>query len=330
MTRLPGANSHNMLQKILPTLTSNISPGDTVIVGASGGPDSTALMHLLMEFSKQVPCRIVVAHVNHGIRGAAADCDEKFVRALAKKHELTFRARRVNLKGKSGAEEKGRNVRREFFETLRDEFSARWILTAHTQDDHIESILMHFVRGCGPRGLGGIRRTNGHYFRPLLEVPKKEILALLKRNHVRYRSDATNADMKLNRNFLRKKIIPLLRRLNPSLPKTLARNALLFSELDAFVRKQARDFLDHHARGTHAFQVEPYKKLPECIKHEVLQELHRRRGKSSYALPSSQIDAVERMISRGIGVKTVQCSDGVRFDMRRGIVKYRSLEFGRS
>ncbi len=325
-----------MMQLILPVLETHLAPGDTIILGVSGGPDSTALLKALVEFYKINPyiqystfnIPVIVAHVNHGIRGAAALRDEKFTKALAKANNLRCEIKRVKLRG-SGLEEQGRNVRREFFEQLRKKYSARWIVTAHTEDDQLETIIFNFLRGSGPAGLAGMQVTNGFYFKPLLAMPKSAILAFLKSQKQPFCNDEMNSDTKLSRVLIRKKIIPLMLKINPSLRQTLSRESKLFREIDGWLKIFAADFLNkQNARTanstTNSFSLKDYKKLPEALRYAVIQESHRdlpAGKKKSYALPMVKILEIAKMLDRGIGNKRIMCGDrGGTFALKKGRV----------
>ena len=237
------------------SLVKYITFGDTLIVGVSGGPDSTFLLNALVEFSATVPYKIIVAHVNHGIRGRKADRDEKFVKNLALQYGLKFEVKRVKLAGKNALEERGRNIRREFFEALCKKYRARWILTAHTQDDNVETIVFNFLRGCGLKGLAGMKVVNGFYLKPLLDIPKSEILKCLLHRKIKFCNDKTNKDIKFRRNFIRKKLVPNFKKINPFFSATILRNSEIFRELDDFVRLQARQFLTKHKAGDVLFPL---------------------------------------------------------------------------
>lgn len=321
-----------MLTKLISTFSLYIRSGDTLIVGVSGGPDSTALLHLLIEWrqqllviSSQLPITFVVAHVNHGIRGRAALRDEAFVRALAKSHKLKCEVKSVKLAGKSGLEERGRKIRREFFEKLRDKYNAKWILTAHTEDDQFETILLNFLRGSGPVGLAGMKIKKGAYLKPLLTTPKSEILAYLKIQKFKFCRDETNNDTKFRRNFIRKKILPLLLQVNPSLQKTLLRNSELFANVDAWIKKEAREFLEKHRKGLELFDRKDFEKLPEAIQCEVIQEAYRRATGTFYNISLVRVQEIRRMIEKGIGNKKIILPLGV-FLLNRGQLELQASE----
>lgn len=306
-----------MFNKIASVLPQYISSNDTLIIAVSGGPDSLALLNIFVDFS----FNIIVAHVNHGIRGKDSNRDEKFVRNLAKSYGFPCRVKRVKLAGKTHIEELGRKIRREFFESLREKYKAKWIVTAHTQDDQLETIIFNFIRGSGPKGLSGMQVANGFYLKPLLSISKKEILAYLKSKKLKFCKDRTNNDTKLSRNFIRKRVLPLLEKLNPSLRKTLLRNSAIFSEIENYLKREAKEFLDKHSEGEKLFNLKDYEFLPSALKTAVIQEAHSRFSNMPYSLPIIKVQEITRMLGRKIGNKRIIYGKK-GFLLKKGIVEY--------
>jgi tRNA(Ile)-lysidine synthase len=194
-----------------------LAPGERVGVAVSGGADSVALLRLLVEMRAElaiVPC---VMHLNHGMRGRAADADAKFVAALAAKLKLEFyggaadvpaRARREKL----NIEDAARRTRQEFFAETAKQHRLNKIAVAHTADDQAETVLAHLLRGSGLAGLAGIHPRTGKIVRPLLGVKREELRAYLKARKQAWREDATNRDTTKMRARIRKKLIPLLKK----------------------------------------------------------------------------------------------------------------------
>src|SRR5262249_42768113 len=161
-----------------------ISPGDRVGVAVSGGADSVALLHALLELRDELGLVLSVVHFNHKIRGAASDADQEFVAALAHTHHLTFSVGSGDVPGHARAswkslEPAARELRYVYFDQLLEkELSS--IATGHTLDDQAETVLMRLLRGAGTRGLAGIypvlSRHNGKIVRPLIGVRRAEIL----------------------------------------------------------------------------------------------------------------------------------------------------------
>src|SRR3990172_7244828 len=173
--------------------------GAKIIIGVSGGPDSVCLLDALYKLKNKYDLRLIVAHVNYGLRGKDSDRDEQFVKNLAKKYILPIeilRSRTIkSLKNRTAiSENKLRDIRYEFFEKARGKCRANRIAVAHNLNDQAETILMRILRGTGLRGLGAIKFKSNNIIRPLLNIPRKEIIAYLRKNKIPFRLDKTNLE----------------------------------------------------------------------------------------------------------------------------------------
>lgn len=205
---------------------SLFSQGDRIAVGVSGGADSVALLRFLAALRPQFSWDLVVCHIHHGLRGAEADRDECFVRALAEQLGLPFAVSRIDaaalaLRDHISVEEAGRMARYAFFAQTAGEGGR--IATAHTLDDSIETVLMNLVRGTGLRGLCGIPRIRGNIVRPLLDCTRAEVEDYLGTLGQPYCTDSTNLTDDYTRNRIRHDILPRLCALNPNFPGAMAR-----------------------------------------------------------------------------------------------------------
>ncbi len=217
-----------------------------VIVGFSGGADSTALAHWL---TKQIPPeRIVLAHVNHMLRGEEADRDEAAARAFAQGLGLRFALLREDVKALAekkglGLEECGRKVRYGFFQSLAAGENDR-VLTAHNAEDNVETMLLNLCRGTGPDGLCGIPRRRGKILRPLLHVSREEIEAYCAFYRLSYVVDSSNLSGAFSRNRLRLEVLPVLRELNPRFSQAFAQAAELLEADGEFLEKESEKLLE--------------------------------------------------------------------------------------
>jgi tRNA(Ile)-lysidine synthase len=217
--------------------------GDTLIIGLSGGADSTALLDLLATLPA-FPVHLVAAHLNHCLRGVDSDTDEQFCRELAVHYKIPFESRRVDVKAVAdkdslNLEDAGRRARIDFFDDLSVRWQAAAVVLAHHADDQAETILMRLLRGSGMSGLAGIPWSNGRsYVRPLLDITRCEIEAYLTERNLKWREDASNRDTTFLRNRIRHELLPLLEGYNPSVRKTLATTAGIVSEEDALLEAQ--------------------------------------------------------------------------------------------
>jgi len=194
-----------------------IREGDRVGVTVSGGADSVALLLLLVEAKKKLGITLSVLHFNHKLRGAAADADEKFVCALARKYKLPFYPATAAVKAmaksdKANLEATARRLRYAFFSECASERHLDKISVAHTADDQAETVLAHILRGSGLAGLGGIHPQIDKIVRPLLSVSRADLRLYLKAHKQTWREDATNRDTTKTRARIRKKLIPLLKK----------------------------------------------------------------------------------------------------------------------
>ena len=205
---------------------SLFSQGDRIAVGVSGGADSVALLRFLAALRPQFGWDLVVCHIHHGLRGAEADRDECFVRALAEQLGLPCAVSRIDaaalaLRDHISVEEAGRMARYAFFAQTAGEGGR--IATAHTLDDSIETVLMNLMRGPGLRGLCGIPRIRGNIVRPLLDCTRAEVEDYLGALGQPYCTDSTNLTDDYTRNRIRHDILPRLCALNPNFPGAMAR-----------------------------------------------------------------------------------------------------------
>ena len=248
--------------------------GDSVLVACSGGPDSTALLHLLLELSRDIPFSISVAHFNHRLRAQAA-ADERFVQDMALALDLPYYAGRADVRKAArqwslGIEEAGRRLRYEFLERAAAEAGATKIATGHNLNDQAETVLMRLLRGTGLTGLGGIPAARGQMIiRPLLDLERREILGYLRDRKLTWRTDDSNEDEKFLRNKIRHKLIPYLeKQFNPSAVRSLARLAAISRDEDEFLERAARTAARRTITGTAEetfLDANALRKLPPAI-----------------------------------------------------------------
>jgi len=167
-------------------------------VAVSGGVDSVVLLDMLVSRCKVEPCKLVVAHFDHGIRPDSNN-DAVFAKELAEKYKLQFEAKREEL-GPSCSEEKARNRRYEFLRSVVKKYDAK-LVTAHHADDVVETIAINLLRGTGWRGLAVL---DSDVYRPLVDMTKSEIIGYAKKHHLEWREDSTNSSDDYLRNRVRK------------------------------------------------------------------------------------------------------------------------------
>jgi tRNA(Ile)-lysidine synthase len=217
------------------------------IIAVSGGADSVALAHLGVGLLDAGYTRMILAHVNHQLRGDESDGDEAFVRslpALWRTHtdRLTVQARRIDVAAiaqeeHDNLEAVARRERYRWLAELAKEEGASWIATGHTADDQAETVLFRLLRGSGVLGLGGMTECRAldsgvPLLRPLLSIRRSALLEYLHNKQIAYRIDSSNRDLRFTRNRLRHNLLPLVERdYNPGIVDVLCRLAEQAQEL---------------------------------------------------------------------------------------------------
>lgn len=214
--------------------------GERILVAVSGGLDSMLLLDLFARLRKKRGWEIVVGHVNHSLRGRESDRDEAFVRRQTERLGALFLSHRVDVRAEAkrnrkSIEEAARDLRYRALETMRAECGAEWIATAHHADDNAETILANLIRGAGTGGLRGVHPRRGRIIRPLLFAERGELERYATARGISWREDSTNKETKFRRNFIRHRLLPAIRELNPGFARTMNRTSALFRSLELFV-----------------------------------------------------------------------------------------------
>ncbi len=213
--------------------------GDKIIVGVSSGADSTCLLDVLVKLMPKYDLKLIIAHINYGLRGEDSEQDEKFVQKLAEKYGLKT-ARLSVSGGKNFSENKMRKIRYDFFEKIRRENNFNLIAVAHNRDDQAETVLMHLLRGSGLQGLSAMKAKNEIIIRPLLNISREEILKYLEKNKLKYQIDITNENTNFFRNKIRHKLLPELEKnYNVEIKKVLAKMAMIVADDYDFLKREA-------------------------------------------------------------------------------------------
>ena len=222
-------------------------PGDTVIVACSGGPDSLALLDLLWRLRDRLSIKVAAAHYEHGIRGQASREDEAFVAQYCHKRKIPFYSESGNIlqlsreRGES-IETCARRKRYEFLNRLSVNLAGALIATAHHCDDQAETLLMHFLRGTGLKGLTGILPKRENIIRPLLIFTKQELVEYCHEQGLSPRHDATNDLADCTRNKLRLRLLPLLKEdYNPNIIQSLCNLANTAAAEEALLQQLSRE-----------------------------------------------------------------------------------------
>ena len=256
-----------------------LKDGSTVLVGVSGGADSTALLKVLLALD----FRCIAVHCNFHLRGEESDRDEQFVTDLCRSlgvELITCSYDTVSYSKQKGIsiEMAARELRYADFERIMQERGASAICIAHHRDDSVETVLLNLTRGTGLRGLTGIKPKNGNIIRPLLCVSRQEIEQYLKETGQPYITDSTNLETDYTRNKIRLELLPLMRRINPSADSSIESTALHLQQAYAFYSdaiKQAYDKVISKNDDSLSISISKLKETssPQALLFEILSPL---------------------------------------------------------
>ena len=221
------------------------SKKDKLILAISGGADSVALARLLHENG----FNFVFAHCNFNLRDKESDQDELFVKNLSKKLDIQFFSKSFNTENyakenKISLQMAARELRYNWFEELRLEIQAQYILVAHHRDDDLETFFINLTRGTGIKGLLGIKPVVGKVVRPLLIYSRTQIEDYLFNLNQEFRTDSTNSSEKYLRNNIRHNLIPLIKEMNPSFENTLKNEMIFLNDVYTVFRQTIENIKD--------------------------------------------------------------------------------------
>lgn len=243
-----------------------------LLVGLSGGADSVALAHLLLEKRAAGEIELGAVHVNHALRGEASDADEAFVRDLCRGWQLPLLVYRAQPPRNPG-EDWARRARYGFYRQAMEHFGAQAVALAHHRDDQAETFLLHLLRGAGLTGLSGMAQDGQvlgvRVVRPVLDCSRQELQNMLQQAGIPWREDASNQDRRYLRNALRHELLPLMEQLAPGAAERMASAAALLREDEAALQQAAEAFLQRHG-GACCLPLEALRGLQPGLINRVL------------------------------------------------------------
>ncbi len=243
-----------------------LANGKVLLVAVSGGPDSVCLLHVLEKLREKLGLNLHAAHLNHQLRGAESEADARFVAQITEQLAIpaaieTRDVASYQAQHRLSPEEAAREVRYTFLTEVATAIGADRVAVGHTVDDHVETILMHLVRGSGTRGLRGLQPVNRWQFggkkltviRPLLEISREETAAYCHQHRLKPRLDTSNLSLSPLRNRIRHQLLPLLQSYNPRVIQALLRTGRLAEdELDFLDIETGRLWHEVVAEGNNA------------------------------------------------------------------------------
>ncbi len=299
-------------EKVLNTIkTQAMIPADGhVIVGLSGGMDSVCLLFVLLSLREQLHFKVSAVHVNHGLRGDAADADQDFAEKLCRVQQIplmVFSAdvRKMAAENGRSLEEAGRDYRYSCFEEALEKAGADRIAVAHHRDDLCETVLMNLCRGTGIAGLAGIPAVRGAVIRPLIDVSRGEIEAWMKEKGYAFCEDATNTDTAYTRNRIRHEILPSLETgVNAEAKQHIAETAGDAARLRSYIEEEAARCSEGLAEvysDRTVLWIERLGILHEVLQTEIIRQVLEKMAGSARDLSRNHIYAVLGLMQRQSG-----------------------------
>lgn len=289
-----------------------IQKNDCIIVGVSGGADSVCLLFALLELQKDIEFRIVVVHVNHGLRGSDAMQDQAYVERLCKKYgilcEIYFKdVELIAKKRKQSTEEAGRNVRRECFSESFQKHNGTKIALAHHKNDNAETFFLHLARGSGLKGLGGMKAVNGPYIRPLLCLERREIEDDLREKGIDYCQDITNQSDDYTRNRIRNHVIPYMEKgINPKLVSHMQETMEYFQVVQRYLEESCSQWealVVCRKQNRVCLLRDSFVEMPDALKPILVRNVMVEVAKKEKDLEATHIQSVVGLFQKQCGKK---------------------------
>lgn len=306
-------------------------PKDSVLVGVSGGPDSVALLYVLLALASTFSLRIGVAHLNHCLRQDDSDKDAEFVASLARKLNLPCYitkkdVRRYQQKNKLSLEEAARSVRYAFLNNVAERNRFNKIALGHHSDDNAELVLMYIFRGSGPLGISGIPpKRDEKIVRPLIRSTRSEVIEFLSENRLRYVSDSSNTDRKYLRNKIRHELIPSLKAsYNPRITETLNRLASIIRREDEWIEDIITPIFEKSALAVEGdkivLSVQRLDGIHIAAKRRVIRKAIKRIKGDLRRITLTHIDSTISLLEKGPAYACLDLPDRIRIRKKRNIL----------
>ncbi|MCR4694844.1 MAG: tRNA lysidine(34) synthetase TilS [Pseudobutyrivibrio sp.] len=300
-----------------------LTKGDTVVLGLSGGPDSVCLFFVLLALREEYDLSIKAVHINHMIRGEAADSDAEFVDKLCQDNGIECIIYKIDVP--SLAKESGRSLEEEARLARYDKFSlyeGAKIAIAHNANDNAETVLFHMARGAGLDGMCGIDPVRGSIIRPLLGVSKERILSYLDENGIGYCVDHTNSQVDYDRNRIRHNVMPELEKINDRALDHIFEMTNRLSEVRDYLRLEANGLLQIAQTEGGGLRKRAFITAPKVVASQALKVYLSKYMPEEKDVSASHIEAILSLLNED-GEKRVDLPYGHTF-----IISYEEMYMG--
>ena len=280
---------------------SLISLNNTILVGYSGGADSTALLYNIWKLRTKFRLKIIAVHINYHLRGEESDMDEKHAIEFCFSLGVTIVVKKVSIDSETGIEEKARLIREQIFTNLSKMYKANKIALGHNQNDQAETSLFRLFRGSGLNGLGGIHPKEQKKIHPLLPFSREEIRAYLTDLNIKWRDDSSNFKSIYSRNKIRLDLVPWIEsKFNPKIIPKLAEMTEIFRDSSEFMNKLALQKFKKISNIKNSKKIEldilKLQKVDKCLKFYIYAICYKKITKTELGFYHYHQKEIEKLI----------------------------------
>ena len=274
--------------------------GEKILVGFSGGTDSTALLQALWHLKFQYGFSLLAAHVNYNLRGKDSQEDEEHVKEFCFQRNISLVIKNVKLDSKSNLENKAREIRFKYFKKLTKLYNVQKVALGHNREDQAETLIHRLFRGSGYTGMKGIIPKSGIIIHPLLSFSRQEILDFLNNEELTWRDDQSNQENVFTRNKIRNHMLPWIKEnINPKIVNKLYHTAEIFSDTDEIMQELSKRRLlkaqIKHTKNEYRFSLNVIRKTKPVLRFYIYKEIYKKLNgdeKDFYHSNFKEIEAI--------------------------------------
>ena len=261
------------MEDVYKYLINKIKNNDIVVASISGGPDSMALLHILITLKKEKNYKLICCHINHNTGRIGQLEEQHFVEQYCKDNNIICETMTIDTYNENNFENEARKKRYEFLENIINKYKAKYLLTAHHGDDLIETILMRLTRGSTLKGYSGFskitNKDNYQIIRPFIELTKEDLIKYNEKNNIKYYIDKTNLEDNHTRNRYRKYILPKLKQENKNVHKKFYKFSNILQEYEEYIDSQVEKIIPDIYQEN-KLNLEQFNKLEHLIQVKII------------------------------------------------------------